>query len=373
MGADTLTVLFTSGSDENPYHNLLFEGLEQNDVEAIREPKSLFLPLTRAVLRNDNIDVIHLGWLYGFYMVHDFTSSSIVNTVITVARAFWFCIDLLLVRLLGTRLVWTVHNKYHHEGYYPRIEKRLNIIVADIVHTLTAKCDTAKETISQLYRVDNHAKIAVIPDGNYIDAYTNNTTRSEARDHLEIDDGFVYLYFGLIRPYKGVEQLIREFHEIKKENTELWIVGNPNNEAIGERIRSQSVKDDRIRTKLEYIPEEEVQYYMNAADVLVLPYQDILNSGSIYLGMSFGKPIIAPKIGCIPSTVATRNNLLYNPNDQKGLQSELRDVMDKELTDIGQKNLQRAKEFSWFEVGEEYKLVYTDSRKPDDIQGEAGV
>lgn len=373
MSDDTLTVLFTSGSDKNPYHNLLFEGLEQNGVEPIREPKPLFLPLTRAVLRNNNIDVIHLGWLYGFYMVREFTPSSILNTVITIGRAFWFCIDLLLVRLLGTRLVWTVHNKYHHERHYPRIEKGLNIVVSDIVHTLTVKCSTAKETISQLYRVHNDAKIAVIPDGNYIDAYPNKTKRNEARDHLEIDDGFVYLYFGLIRLYKGVEQLIDKFQEIEKENVELWIVGNPKTEAISERIRSESVEDDRIRTKLEYVPDEEVQYYMNAADVLVLPYQDILNSGSVYLGMSFGKPIIAPKIGCIPSTVATRNNLLYDPNDQKGLQNELLNVIDKELTEIGQRNLQRTKELSWFEVGKEYKHLYTDSRRFDDIQGEAKV
>lgn len=361
MSDDTLTVLFTSGSDKNPYHNLLFEGLEQNGVEPIREPKPLFLPLTRAVLRNNNIDAIHLGWLYGFYMVREFTPSSILDTVITVGRAFWFCIDLLLARSLGTRLVWTVHNKYHHERYYPRVEKVLNVIVANIVHALTVKCDTAKETISQLYKVRDDSKITVIPDGNYIDAYPNEIKKSEARDYLEIGDEFVYLYFGLIRPYKGVEKLIKDFQATEKEDVELWVVGNPKSEIIGDRIRSEADKDKRIRTELEYVSNEEVQYYMNAADVLVLPYQEILNSGSVYLGMSFGKPIIAPKIGCILSTVATRNNMLYNPNDQKGLQNELLNVIDEELTEIGQMNLQRAKELNWSDIGKKYKLLYANS------------
>lgn len=358
MSDDTLTVLFTSGSEKNPYHNLLFRSLEENGVEPIREPKPLFLPLTRAVLRNDNIDAIHLGWLYGFYMVREFTPSSILNTIITVGRAFWFCIDLLLVRLLGTRLVWTVHNKYHHERYYPRVEKVLNVIVANTVHALTVKCGAAKDTISRLYRVRDDSKIAVIPDGNYIDAYPNEVGQDEAREQLDIGDEFVYLYFGLIRPYKGVEQLIEAFQSIEEEDVALWIVGDPKTDTIRERISSQAVEDDRIHTRLEYVPDEDIQYYMNAANVLVFPYQDILNSGSVYLGLSFGKPIIAPRIGCIPETVSSENDLLYDLASDDGLLNMLRYAKEPNLADIGSTNREKAETLAWDNSAEQYSQLY---------------
>ncbi len=360
MSDDTLTVLFTSGSDENPYHNLLFKHLEEIGVEPIREQKPLFLPLTRAVLRNDNIDAIHLGWLYEFYMVREFTPSSILNTIITVGRTFWFCIDLLLVRLLGTRLVWTVHNKYHHERYYPRVEKVLNVIVANTVHALTVKCGAAKDTISRLYRVRDGSKFTVIPDGNYIDAYPNEVGQDEAREQLDIGDEFVYLYFGQIRPYKGVEQLIEAFQSIEDEDVALWIVGNPKTDIIRERISSKALKDNRIHMKLEYVPDEDIQYYMNAADVVVFPYQDILNSGSVYLGLSFGKPIIAPAIGCIPETIPPENDLLYDSATEDGLLNMLREARISSLGDINRTNREKAKKLGWDNSAKKYAQLYSN-------------
>ncbi len=362
MSDESVTVLFTSGSDKNPYHNLLFEGLEEHNVDPIREPRPLFLPLTRAVLRNGDIDTIHLGWLYKFYMVRNFTQLPILNTVITVGRAFWFCIDLLLARLLGIQLVWTVHNKYHHERYYPRVEAVLNVLVANFVHALTVKCESAKETISQLYRIRDDSKIAVIPDGNFIDAYLNETTQEAAREDLEIEDEFVYLYFGMIRPYKGVEDLIDAFQAIEDEDVALWIVGNPKTEQIANRIQSHAGQDGRIQTRLEFVPDKRVQIYLNAADVLVFPYRDILNSGSVYLGLSFGKPIIAPKIGCIPSTVSAENDLLYGPKNECGLQRQLSRVLNEDISQIGKYNLQQAKELDWSIIGKKYATVYLSGK-----------
>jgi len=59
--------------------------------------------------------------------------------------------------------------------------------------------------------------------------------------------------------------------------------------------------DKRIKVFLDFIPDNDIQIYMNAADIIVLPYLDILNSGVAILAMSFGKPVIAPRTGSIPS------------------------------------------------------------------------
>jgi len=177
MTTNNPTVLFTAVSDSNPYHKLLFEALEAKNVIPVKGSESLFLPLTRSILHNSSIDVVHLGWLYPFYHVNHYTTSTILDTIITVGRAFWFCIDLLFVRFVFRRqLVWTVHNKYHHEQRYLRTEKVLNILVSKIVHVLTVKCVSAKKEIKQLYRIQDQSKIISVSDGNYISAYPNDVT-----------------------------------------------------------------------------------------------------------------------------------------------------------------------------------------------------
>lgn len=358
MTKEEIVVLFTSRNEENPYFDLLFDGLEFHDIKPIQSQKPFFLPLSRIVIQNNNIDVIHFDWLYEFYMVRDFTSNKIVNTFLTIGRTIQFIIDLLIVRLLGIHLVWTVHNTYHHDADYQSIEKILNVIVANLARSLVVKCDAAKHTIRDLYRVRNDAKIKTIPDGNYIDAYPNEIDKNEARDELNIGDEFVYLYFGLIRPYKGVNQLIHEFKKLDDNNVALWIVGKPKSESIRERIRSQTSQDDRINAKLEFIDDKDVQYYMNLADVLVLPYRDILNSGSVHLGLSFGKPIIAPKMGCIPSVIPEENDLLYDPTVEEALEETLLVARHVDLTKISQANLTRAQEYNWEEVGSQYAEMY---------------
>lgn len=357
MSDGTTTVLFTSGNEKNPYHTHLFENLDQNGINVLSPDLPLFLPLTRFTLKNDNVDVIHLDWLYGFYLVHDYTPSSVLDKVITFGRVFWFCIDFLLVALIGPQLVWTVHNKYHHERYYHRTEKLLNVLVGNLVDNITVKCESARDTIVPLYRIRDRSKITVIPDGNYIDSYPNQMTRSDARDRLDLNGEFVYLFFGSIRPYKGVNTLIEEFQQIDDKDLKLWIVGNPRNKAIAEQVESNANRDERIETRLEFVPTGEVQIYLNAADILVLPYKDILNSGSVHLGLSFGLPIIAPRLGCIPETIPS-SNLLYEPQNNDDLCSKLLDAPQSDLESVRTANLNRARSLTWENAASKYTEIY---------------
>lgn len=359
MQDDEITVLFSSPETNNPYHDLLFEGLEEQGVNPVMVSLPAFLPLTRTILRNNDIDIIHFDWLYSLYLAKGSTSSKKLDSILTYGKTFWFLVDLLIVKALGVPSVWTVHNKYHHERYYHRLEKALNIFFARYVDVLTVKCHKAEQTIKDAYRISDDSKIAVIPDGSHTEAYSNDVTKRTAREELGIsDDTFTYLYFGLIRPYKGVETLLRQFRELESSDCSLWIVGNPKNEAVEERIASLAAEDDRVTTRLEFVPDEDVQYYMNAADVLVLPYEEVMNSSSAHLGLRFGKPIIAPTLGCIPETVSEENDLLYDPEDSDGLLDSLARARDIDLDAISRANRERAEYFDWSASAAQYVEQY---------------
>jgi len=360
MSGDQTTVVFTSYSNENPYFSLLFDSLEQVEVEITDEPITLFLPLTRIVFRSEEIDVIHLGWLYRFFFDYDVTPFKSINHLIVVFRTVLFCLDLILVRISGTRLVWTVHNKYHHERKYYSIEKVLNIFVANIVDSIAVKCESARQTITHIYKITNKSKVHVIPDGNYSEAYPDEVDKNTARQYLNINDSpFIYLFFGLIRPYKGVDDLIDTYSSIDDDSTELWIVGNPDSKEMEQMVREMSNNNDSVHSRLNYIPTDEVQYYLNAADVLVLPYTDVLNSGTVHLGLTFGKPIIAPKIGCIPSLLSEENStLLYNQSESSGLKSSLIRGRKSPVDLIGNANKRKSEQYEWFKSAKLYKEIY---------------
>ncbi len=359
---EQLTVLVMSGHSnaENPYMQLLVGAFRDRDVD-IRTPiNPFFFPLTRAVYVNPDADVLQLDWLYEFYTTSDI-GIDVIDAVISILRAAMFCVDLFLVSRFGPAVVKHVHNKHHHEQSLPRTERIVNELTFALADRLVVKCDRAAEVLATTYVTFNADDAVVVSDGSFISAYENEVSTAAARSELGIDeDTFVYLFFGLIRPYKGVTDLLRAFSAADLPNSELWIVGNPTEDSLELELRRLTDEVSGVQTVFEFIPEERIQYYMNAADVLVLPYRSILNSGSAHLGLSFGLPIVAPAIGCLPETVTADGGTLYDPDDPDGLKDALGAVRaDPSLPAIGRSNLERARENTWDSTADRLVSLYS--------------
>lgn len=359
-----LTVLLMAGDAyaDNPYMSLFRTGLENQDVDLhIPTPPFLF-PATRSYLRHSSCNVVQFDWVYPYY-VTTITDNSILNTILTSIRSILFMLDLVFLFLLPVNIIRTVHNVNHHDDIFPKCERLINELLFVVSDASVVKCKTAAERVSETYVTPKQTDFAVIPDGNYDRAYENTVSKYEARTKLGITtDSFVFLYFGLIREYKGVPDLISAFQTIDAESATLWIVGNPTDNNLHQDISQACDQSTSINCKLEFIPDEWVQYYMNAADAIVLPYRDILNSGSAYLGLTYGKPVIAPAIGCIPAIFGSTNEFLYDPSDPQALESALQDALShNNLEDIGNANLDRAKSFTWDRTAKNFRAVYNST------------
>ncbi len=358
---DDLTLLLMSGSwyPENAYMTLLADALVENGVEVRTPQLPLFLPLTRAVLANRDADAMQLDWIYDYYVTTG-TGFGPANALVSFLRAAAFLLDVALVSLLGVGVVRTVHNERHHEGLYPRTERVVNECVFAIADEITVKCTAAADTIAATYRIPDASEMVVIPDGNFIEAYENDVSRGAARRELEIeDDAFVVLFFGLIREYKGVPDLIEAFTALDAPDAELWVVGNPHDDRTEAQVAALARADPRIETRLIFVPDERIQYFLNAADVLALPYRRILNSGTAHLGLSYGRPVVAPAIGCLPETVPPENEFLYDPTDGDALTEALRQAYDHpDLESIGRANQRHARAQDWARAAEALTIVY---------------
>ena len=117
--------------------------------------------------------------------------------------------------------------------------------------------------------------------------------------------GPVFAFVGAIRGYKGVGELLEAFAGSTDlgPDARLLICGKPLPARLGRELEQRAVADPRIVLRLERMPEEELSQVLRAADVVVLPFRDILTSGSAILALSLGRPVIAPALGCLPETL----------------------------------------------------------------------
>ena len=274
-----------------------------------------------------------------------------------------FVMQLLILRLVGTKIVWTVHNLKNHNNKYLIADSLGTALVARLAHGIIAHCATAKTEIVNTLGLKNSDKIWVVPHGNYIECYENNLSQAQARKKLNLPtSGTVLLFFGLIRPYKGVLELVEIFEELQPKQTQLLIVGKvwQDSQELGDILQTKAENNHHLKFIPGFVPDEDIQIYMNAADVVVFPYRDILTSGAVLLAMSFGKACLAPNICCISDTLDDLGAFLYNPEQENGLIDALSDAIQprEKLISLGAHNYQLAQKLNWNSVAQMTIQVY---------------
>ncbi|MBY8981485.1 MAG: glycosyltransferase, partial [Candidatus Lokiarchaeota archaeon] len=96
------------------------------------------------------------------------------------------------------------------------------------------------------------------------------------------------------------------------------------------------------------------------SDLVVFSYNKILTSAGILLAMNFRKPIIAPRLGCIPETIDRKGAFLYDFKDENGLINALEKAMKNKnnLLEMGNYNFELAKNYAWNDIARQNKNVY---------------
>ena len=121
------------------------------------------------------------------------------------------------------------------------------------------------------------------------------------------------LFFGLIRPYKGVDVLLDAWRRAERpDGAELWIVGMP-------RMDACFIGGAGVRTALRFVSGAELAGAFRAADLVVLPYREIDQSGVLFTALAFGKPLLLSAVGGFPEIAATGAAELVPPGDADAL------------------------------------------------------
>lgn len=267
----------------NPYNGLLYDSVRPLVDDVIE-----FRP--RQVLRGP-IDIVHLHW-----------PDLVVrggSLLISAARAAAFLARLAECRLRGARILWTVHNIAPHDVHHARLEAGFWSVFPRLLDGLIFLSAASRGVALAAHPALAGIPYAVIPHGHYKPVIRTVPDRAAARGRLGLPpDRFAFLFFGLVREYKNVPLLIREFLAMERSDAYLVVAGGTGPRAeLRARIENLATGQDNIRLDLRFIPDDTLHDYLAACDCVVLPYKDILNSGSALLALSADRPVIAPAIG----------------------------------------------------------------------------
>jgi beta-1,4-mannosyltransferase len=322
----------------NPYNALLYTALEQIGVQVLEWSGDLS-DLERA-------DVLHLHWPESPLNLPDASGINLVLEAVRLARAQNVCV------------VWTAHNLRAHTGIHPLLEREFWTKFCDSLDGVIALSNHSCAALLEKHPSLEHVPITVIPHGHYRGVYPNTITREEARAKLNLPlEVPVLAFVGQLRAYKGVPELLEAFAKLEGE-VRLLIAGKPVPSEDAPHLEALAVRDPRVRLELGFVPDDRLQLFFNSADLIVLPYRQILNSGSAMLALSFNRPVLAPAIGSLPElaqTVGSNWVQLYKGDLETGdLQNALE--VSRSLRD----QLVPLEPFDWERIAVDTKLFYLE-------------
>jgi D-inositol-3-phosphate glycosyltransferase len=280
---------------------------------------------------------------------------------------------MLYYKLLGKRIVFTAHNvnagrRDSNDTWLNRVTLTCQYRLVDHIFVHTEKM---KNELVEEFGVGEQA-ITVIPYGINNSVPVTDLSTSQAKETLGIKAGEkTILFFGNIGPYKGLDVLVAAFQRLVSGDAgyRLVIAGKLRRGAQGywEQVRgtiARNVDDGRVIQKIEHIPDDKLELYFKAADVLALPYSHIYQSGVLFLGYSFGLPVVAADVGSLAEDVVEgRTGFLCKPGDPEDLAHALERYFQSSVYRELPRRRPEIKEYgcarhSWDIVGRSTHVVY---------------
>jgi D-inositol-3-phosphate glycosyltransferase len=395
LGPPTLSVALLTGGDDKPYAlglataltsgGILVDFIGSDDLavpELLNNSRVNFLNLRRDQRENVSFGKKFRRILAYYGRLVRYAAAAKPRIFHILWNNKFELVDRILLmlyyRLLGKKIVFTAHNVNAAER--DSTDSLVNRVSLRIQYCLTDHMFVHGERMKGELLTDfgvPESKTTVIPFGINNTSPATTITTNEAKERLGVNTGDkTALFFGQIAPYKGLEFLVEALVKLSgnKREFRLIIAGRVKKGCAGYwgEIQRQ-IEGCGIQTwiieRIEHIPDEEVELYFKAADVLIIPYTRIFQSGVPFLAYSFGLPVIATDVGSLRQDIVEgKTGFVCRPKDSSDLartigkyfRSELFRRLESRRTEIKEYANER---YSWDKVAAITMGVYSNLLK----------
>lgn len=289
------------------------------------------------ILKNENVNVLHTEW---------YTFSPIDYYFLKKYKIKY-----------GLKYVATVHDilPFNEKRYDKYFHRKLYSLADRIILQAPANIQRFAELFPE-----SSSKTKMIPHGHMLD-YVQIEDKKKSRERLGIpQDKLVFLFFGQIKKVKGVDVLLKAVLKLRKKYPDAYtvIAGSVWKADFSEcqEIINSNDLNDCLKTDIRYIPDEEVKYFYSAADVCVLPYTDVYQSGVIQLAYGYKKAVVSTTLPAFTQFVKEdKTGFLAVPGDSDSLESAMeRAIKSKDqLEQIGLAGYEMVKKkLNWDDIAE---------------------
>lgn len=298
-------LFFPAWVGDNPYQRLLYEAINRKfNVAVSGHAKEALCERFLTEQRND-FDYLHFHWLHAFL---DFSATDGADHFLRI---------LSFAKTIGYKIIYTAHNIISHDSQFIERETLFRNMAAKYFDYALVHGNKAKDILVDKINV-NPEKIIKVPHGSYGDHYGQVINKEIARSEFGIDDdAVVFLFFGNIKGYKGLGNLLQAFERVYQANDKaVLIVAGRLVDPQSKVMMAQYLAHPGIKFRTGFIEDSMVKVYFSAADYTVLPFKKILTSGSAVLSLTFQCPVIAPNEGLLPEILTDGMGYLFSDFDE---------------------------------------------------------
>jgi glycosyltransferase involved in cell wall biosynthesis len=344
-----MEILAFPRDNSNPYQRLLYGEMRRLGTHVTylgrltpsHTLNLMLLPLELLARRANGARLVHLHWVFAFFL----PASGRVRVLRWLLQA-WFTVWLRTIRMSGMQLVWTAHNVLPHGAVFGDdvAARRALVDASDLV---IAHSPAALSELRALGAVPG--KSVVIPHGPIGPVTPTGALRvpgtGEGPRRL--------LFFGKVREYKGVEELLAAMTSVPSDLAmQLMVAGDCDDPVLRQRLTMLArTAGARVVLRLEEIPDAEVTPLLAAADAVVIPYRRVTTSGSAMLALAHGRPLVVPQLGSLadlPERAVVRYDMTV-PGLAAAL-TKVTSISATELADMSAAARAHAEGITWREI-----------------------
>jgi glycosyltransferase involved in cell wall biosynthesis len=231
------------------------------------------------------------------------------------------------------KLVFTAHNVNARErnGNDTPFNRLTLKFLYEIVDHIIVHTEKMKLQLVEGFNI-KESKISIISFSLNQFIPKSDLTRREAKEKLQLQESqYALLFFGRIASYKGLEYLVQAFSQFKekKNQARLMVVGKIERDSTEywkniQRMIEEYQLRNYILFRIEYIPDEDIEIYFKAADVVILSYKNVFQSGPLFMAYNFGLPVIASDVGSFKEDIVEgQTGYICQPEDPKDLANKI--------------------------------------------------
>ena len=260
------------------------------------------------------------------------------------APCFWSICKL----LRREKILFVCHNVFPHERF-PLDRLLTKWTLGCGRYFITQSKMDARDLLS----VKHDAVYRVTPHPTYGMFCRQGMSMQKAREQLQIDQGQrVLLFFGFVRKYKGLQYLLEAMKLLKERDfkVQLWVVGDfgEDKDEYVEQIRTFEI-GDQVQMVEGYVPDDEVENYFAASDLVVLPYLSATQSGIVQIAFGFEKPVLVTEVGGLPDVVTNgKTGYVVEPRSAEMIAEAIMDYYINNRREAFVSQIEKEKDrFSW--------------------------